>query len=68
MPLPNIHRSARKHYVKDHLGDEDLRRAYGHVLNSRRWMIWTARRGAVQASGGRSSAPGAVALSKFTDS
>ena len=48
MPLPNIHRSARKHYVKGHLGDEDLRHAYGHVLNSRplddeddprRWLV-----------------------------
>jgi len=27
MSLPDIHRSARKHYVKDHLGDEDLRHA-----------------------------------------
>ena len=40
MPLPDIHRSARKHYAKGHLGDEDLRHAYGHVLYSRRWMIW----------------------------
>lgn len=48
MSLPDIHRSARKHYVKDHLGDEDLRHAYGHVLNSRplddeddprRWLV-----------------------------
>ena len=48
MPLPDIHRSARKHYAKDHLGDEDLRHAYGHVLNSRplddeddprRWLV-----------------------------
>ena len=35
MTQPDIHRSARKHYAKDHLGDEDLRHAYGHVLNSR---------------------------------
>jgi len=53
MSLPDIHRSARKHYAKDHLGDEDLQHAYGHVLNSRRWMIWTARRRAAQASEGR---------------
>ncbi|OLO78588.1 toxin [Actinomyces oris] len=48
MPQPDIHRSARKHYVKDHLGDEDLWHAYGHVLNSRplddeddprRWLV-----------------------------
>jgi len=39
MSLPDIHRSARKHYAKEHLGDEELRHAYGHVLNSRRWMI-----------------------------
>ena len=39
MPQPDIHRSARKHYAKDHLGDEELRHAYGHVLNSRRRMI-----------------------------
>ena len=48
MSLPDIHRSARKHYVKDHLGDEDLWHAYGHVLNSRplddeddprRWLV-----------------------------
>jgi len=39
MSLPGVRRSARKHYVKEHLGDEDLRHAYGHVLNSRRWMI-----------------------------
>ena len=48
MPQPDIHRSARKHYVKDHLRDEDLRHAYGHVLNSRplddeddprRWLV-----------------------------
>ena len=64
---PDIHRSARKYYVKDYLGDEDLRHAYGHVLNSRRWMIWTARRRAVQASGGRSSGAGDVALSKFAE-
>ena len=44
MSLPDIHRSARKQYAKDHLGDEDLRHAYGHVLYSRRWMIWTVRR------------------------
>ena len=56
MSLPDIHWSARKHYAKDQLGDEDLRHAYGHVLNSRRWMIWTARRRAAQVSGGRSSA------------
>ncbi|OLL16001.1 toxin [Actinomyces oris] len=48
MSLPDIHRSARKHYATDHLGDEDLRHAYGHVLNSRplddeddprRWIV-----------------------------
>ena len=48
MSLSDIHRSARKHYAKDHLGDEDLRHAYGHVLNSRplddeddprRWLV-----------------------------
>ena len=46
--LPDIHRSARKQYAKDPLGDEDLRHAYGHVLNSRplgdeddtrRWIV-----------------------------
>ena len=67
MPQPDIHRSARKHYVKDHLGDEDLWHAYGHVLNPRRWMIWTTRRRAAQASGERSSVAGAVALSKFIE-
>ena len=54
MTLPDIHWSARKHYVKDHIGDEDLRHAYGHVLNLRRWMIWTAGRRAAQAPGERS--------------
>ena len=48
MSPPDIHRSARKHYAKDPLGDEDLRHAYGHVLNSRplddeddprRWLV-----------------------------
>ena len=48
MTQPDIHRSARNHYVKDHLGDEDLWHAYGHVLNSRplddeddprRWLV-----------------------------
>ena len=48
MSLSDIHRSARKHYAKDHIGDEDLRHAYGHVLNSRplddeddprRWLV-----------------------------
>ena len=48
MTQPDIHRSARKHYAKGHLGDEDLRHAYGHVLNSRplddgddlrRWLV-----------------------------
>jgi len=29
MLLPDIHWSACKHYVKDHLGDEDLRHVYG---------------------------------------
>ena len=67
MSLPDIHRSARKHYVKGHLGDEDLRHAYGHVLNSRRWMIWAARWRAVRASGERSSVVGAVALWKFIE-
>jgi len=50
MSLPDIHRSARKHYVKDHLGDEDPRHAYGYVLNLCRWMIWTTRWRAAQAS------------------
>jgi len=48
MTQPDIHRSARKHYAKDHLGDEDLRHAYGHALSSRplddeddprRWLV-----------------------------
>ena len=48
MSLPDTHRSARKHYTQDHLDDEDLRHAYGHVLNSRplddgddlrRWLV-----------------------------
>lgn len=48
MPQPDIHRPARKHYAKDYLDDEDLRHAYGHVLNSRplddgddlrRWLV-----------------------------
>ena len=60
MSLPDIHRSARKHYVKDHLGDQDLRHAYGHVLNSRRWMIWKTRRRAAQAPEGRSSVAATV--------
>lgn len=64
---PDIHRSARRYYAKDHLDDGDVRHAYGHVLNSRRWMIWTARRRAVQASGERSSVAGDVALSKFAE-
>ena len=64
---PDIHRSARKHYVKDHPGDEDLRHAYGHVLNLRRWMIWTARWRAAQASGERSSVAGTFTLSKFAE-
>ena len=51
MSLPDTHRSARKHYTQDHLGEEDLRHTYGHVPNSRRWMIWTARQRAAQASG-----------------
>jgi len=67
MSLPDIHRSARKHYVKDHLGDEDLRHACGHVLNSRRWMIWTTRRRAAQASGERSSVAGTFAFSKIAE-
>ena len=67
MSPPDIHRSARKRYAKDHLGDEDLRHAYGHVLNSHRRMIWTAHRRAVQASGERSSVAGAVALSKAAE-
>ena len=57
MSLPDIRRSARKHYVKGRLGDEDLRHAYGHVLNLRRWMIWTARQRAAQASGGNLQLP-----------
>ena len=48
---PDIHGSARRYYAKDHLGDEDSRHAYGHVLNSRLWMIWTARWRAARASG-----------------
>ena len=67
MPQPDIHRSARKHYAKGHLGDEDLRHSYGHVLNPRRWMIWTTRWQAAQASGERSSVAGDVALSKLTE-
>ncbi len=67
MSLPDIHWSARKHYVKEHLGDEDLRHAYGPVLNSRRWMIWTARWRAAPASGERSSVAGDVALSKLAE-
>lgn len=48
MTQPDIHRSARKHYAKGHLGDEDLRHAYGHALSSRplddeddprRWLV-----------------------------
>ena len=67
MSLPDIHWSARKHYVKEHLGYEDLRHAYGPVLNSRRWMIWTTRRRAAQASEGRSSVTGTFALSKLAE-
>ena len=67
MSLPDIHWSARKHYVKDHLGDEDLRHANGHVLNSRRWMIWTARWRAAQASGERSTAVETVVHSKIAE-
>ena len=67
MSLPDIRRAARKHYVKGRLGDEDLRHAYGHVLNLRRWMIWTARQQAAQASGERSSVTGTVVLSKFAE-
>lgn len=67
MSLPDTHRSARKHYAKGHLGDEDLRHAYGHVLNPRRWMIWTTRRQAAQASGERSSVTGTFALSKLAE-
>ena len=67
MPQPDIHRSARKHYAKDHLDDEDLRHAYGHVLNPRRWMIWTVRRRAAQTSEGRSSLAGTVVLSTFAE-
>ena len=48
MPQPDIHRSARKHYVKDHLDDEDLYYAFDHALSSRplddgddprRWLV-----------------------------
>lgn len=67
MSLPDIHRSARKHHAKDHLGDEDLRHAYGHVLNLRRWMIWTARWRAVYESGERSAVTGTFTLSKFAE-
>ena len=34
MLQPDIHRSARKHYVKDHLDDEDLYYAFDHALSS----------------------------------
>ena len=64
---PDIHRSARKHYAKGHLGDEDLRHAYGHVLNLRRWMIWTARWRAAQASEGRLWDVATVVHSKFAE-
>lgn len=67
MPQPDIHRSAHRHYAKGHLGDEDLRHAYGHVPNSRRWMIWTARRRAAQASEGRSSVAATVVHSKVAE-
>ena len=67
MPQPDIHRSARKHYAKDHLGDEELRHAYGHVLNSRRRMIWTAGRRAAQASEGRSSVAATVVHSELAE-
>lgn len=67
MPQPDIHRSARKHYTKDHLDDEDLQHAYGHVLNPRRWMIWTVRRRAAQTSEGRSSLAATVVHSKVAE-
>ena len=67
MSLPDIRRSARKHYVKGRLGDEDLRHAYGHVLNLRRWMIWTARRRAAQASEGRSAVAATVVHSTLAE-
>lgn len=67
MSPPDIHRSARKHYAKDHLGDEDLRHAYGHVLNSRRRMIWTTRRRTAQASEGRSSVAATGVHSKVAE-
>ncbi len=45
---PDIHRSARKHYVRDRLDDKDLQHAFDHALNSRplddeddprRWLV-----------------------------
>ena len=35
MPQPDIHRSVRKHYAKDHLDDEVLYYAFDHALSSR---------------------------------
>ena len=55
--LPDIHRSARKHYRRDRLDDDAVQYAAAHVLNSRplddeddprRWlMIGTDRSGSV---------------------
>ena len=48
MPQPDIHRSVRKHYAKDHLDDEVLYYAFDHALSSRplddeddprRWLV-----------------------------